>query len=108
MTRLRLCGDELDDLLAHPVQVRAELDQHLRGHAVALTDEAEQDVLGADVVVIEPPGFFFGQLHSTPRPVGKPLQHRPPPRATEQKLAVRPEHRPDGTWPGLNVLCRVI
>ena len=44
---------QLDDLLAHPVQVGAQLDQHLGGHAVALADEAEQDVLGADVVVAE-------------------------------------------------------
>jgi hypothetical protein len=48
-----LPADELDDLLPDPVQVGAQLDQHLGGHAVALTDEAEQDVLGADVVVAE-------------------------------------------------------
>jgi hypothetical protein len=40
---------QLDDLLADPVQVGAQLHQHLRGDAVALTDEAEQDVFGADV-----------------------------------------------------------
>src|SRR3981189_1420776 len=44
---------QLDHLLADPVQVRAQLHQHLRGHAVALTDQAEQDVLGAAVVVAE-------------------------------------------------------
>ena len=35
------------------VQVGAQPDQHLRGHAVALADQAQQDVLGADVVVAE-------------------------------------------------------
>src|SRR5690606_15736853 len=45
--------DELDDLLAHAVEVRTELAEHLRSHALALTDEAEEDVLGADVVVAE-------------------------------------------------------
>ena len=44
---------QLDDLLAHPGQVGAQLDQHLGGHALALADEAEEDVLGADVVVAE-------------------------------------------------------
>ena len=44
---------QLDHLLAHPVQVGAQLDQHLGGHALTLTDQAEQDVLGADVVVAE-------------------------------------------------------
>ncbi len=44
---------QLDDLLAHAGQVGAELHEHLRGDALALADEAEQDVLGADVVVAE-------------------------------------------------------
>jgi len=52
----------LDHLLAHPVQVAAQLHQHLGGHALALTDEAEQDVLGADVVVAKLPGLTQRQL----------------------------------------------
>ena len=44
---------QLDDLLPDPVQVRAQPDQHLGGDALALADQAEQDVLGADVVVAE-------------------------------------------------------
>ncbi len=43
--------EQLDDLLADPGQVGAELHEHLGRHALALTDEAEEDVLGADVVV---------------------------------------------------------
>jgi hypothetical protein len=45
--------EQLDHLLADPAQIGAELDQHLGCHALALADEAEQDVLGADVVVPE-------------------------------------------------------
>ena len=45
--------EQLDDLLAHLVEVGAELDEHLGGDALALADQAEQDVLGADVVVAE-------------------------------------------------------
>ena len=45
--------DQLDDLLADAGEVGAELDEHLGGDALALTDEAEEDVLGADVVVAE-------------------------------------------------------
>ena len=44
---------QLDDLLADAAEVGAELDEHLGGDALALADEAEQDVLGADVVVAE-------------------------------------------------------
>ena len=53
VTRRLLAADELDDLLPDPVQVGAQPDQHLRGHAVALADEAEQDVLGADVMAAQ-------------------------------------------------------
>jgi len=62
---------QLDDLLAHSVQVGAQLDQHLRGHAVALTDEAEQDVLGADVVVAELQRFAQRQLEYLLGPWGE-------------------------------------
>jgi hypothetical protein len=48
---------QLNHLLVHPVQVSPEIYQHLRGHAVTLTDQAEQDVLGAYVVVAESAGF---------------------------------------------------
>ena len=64
--RRRLCGSargggllalialqQLDHLLADPAQVRAQLDQHLRRDALALADQAEQDVLGADVVMTQ-------------------------------------------------------
>ena len=46
-------GQQLDHLLADPGQVGPQLHQYLGGHPFALTDEAEQDVLGADVVVTE-------------------------------------------------------
>src|SRR5580704_13381736 len=174
----RPTGDEVDDLLAHPVQVGAQPDQHLGGHPVALTDqaeqdvlgtdvvvaelqrftqrqlehllapgrerdvpgrrllaraddlldplpdrvqadpqrlqrlgrdtfaltqEAEQDVLGADVVVVEQPGFFLRQDHHPARPVGKPLEHRLP-RTTERNLAARRRHRTDGACPDKPVM----
>ena len=44
---------QLDDLLAHPAQVGSQADQHLGRHALALADQAEQHVLGADVAVAE-------------------------------------------------------
>jgi len=60
--------EQLNDLLADPVQVGTQLDQHLGGHVLALTYQAEQDVLGADVVVVEHPGLFLRQDHNPPRP----------------------------------------
>jgi len=38
------------------------LTQHLGGHALALADQAEQDVLGADVVVAELEGLAQREL----------------------------------------------
>jgi hypothetical protein len=37
--------------------------------------QPEQDVLGADVVVIEHPGLFLSPDHHPTRPVGEPLEH---------------------------------
>ena len=54
--------EQLDDLLADPARVGAELDEHLGGHAFTLTDEAEQDVLGADVVVAQLQGLAQREL----------------------------------------------
>jgi len=45
--------EQLNHLLADPVEVGAELDQHLGGDALALADQTEQDVLRADVVVTQ-------------------------------------------------------
>ena len=38
-------------------------------------DQAEQDVLGADVLVVEPLGFLVGQLHHFAGAVGKAFVH---------------------------------
>ena len=51
--RTAVARQQLDDLLAHTRQVGAQLHEHLRGDAFTLTDEPEEDVLGADVVVTE-------------------------------------------------------
>ena len=51
--RALVARQQLDDLLADAAEVGAELDEHLGGDALALADQAEQDVLGADVVVAE-------------------------------------------------------
>ena len=66
--RTLVAGQQLDDLLADPRQVGAELDEDLGGDALALADQAEQDVLGADVVVAELQRLAQGQLEDLLRP----------------------------------------
>src|SRR5205085_500390 len=66
-----VAGQELDDGLTHAVQIRAELLQDLGGDALALADQAEQDVLGADVVVTELQGLAEGELQDLLRARGE-------------------------------------
>ena len=42
---------------------------------LALVDEAEQDVLGADVVVVEHPRLFLREHDYPTGAVGKPFEH---------------------------------
>ena len=55
-------GQQLDDLLADAGEVGTELDEDLGGDALALADQAEQDVLGPDVVVAELQRLAEGEL----------------------------------------------
>ena len=48
----------LQDLLARLLDVHVEILQNPRGHAVAFAQQAEQNVFGADVSVIERLGFL--------------------------------------------------
>src|SRR6266568_811274 len=85
--------DDLLHLLAHGLKADPERLKRLGGHALALMDEAEQDVLRADVVVVEHPGLFLSQDHNPPRQVGKPLKHfrhAPLPSRASRHRASRP------------------
>ena len=47
----------------------------LGGNTFSLVNEAQKDVLRADVVVVEHLGFFLCQDDNPPCPVGKALKH---------------------------------
>ncbi len=55
-------AEELEHFLAHFLELDAEVHQHLRGDALVLADQTEQQVLGADVVVAEVARFLERQL----------------------------------------------
>jgi hypothetical protein len=57
-----VAAQELNDLLAHAAEVRTQLAEDLRGDALALANEAEEDVLGSDVVVAELERLAKGEL----------------------------------------------
>ena len=58
---LRAGADLLLDLHADGLEVEPHLLQHVDGDALAELDQAEQKMLGADVVVVEAVGFLAGQ-----------------------------------------------
>ena len=89
--------DDLLDLQADLAQVDVEVLQDVGGDAGAFLDQAEEDVLGADVLVVEALGLLVGQLHHLAGPVGKAFIHssrlrqsRPRPRGRGKR------HRDDG------------
>jgi len=96
VARLRLLplADDLLDLLAYCLAVHAQGLERLAGDALAFMKEAEQDVLGADVVVVENSGLFLSQDHNPPCPVGKPLEHLSPP--PSQCAPARVRRKPGG------------
>ena len=73
-----MSGPGLDDLLdfqADLAQVDVEVLEDVGGDAGAFLDQAQQDVLGADVLVVEALGLLVGQLHHLAGPVGKAFIH---------------------------------
>ena len=67
--------DELLDLEADLAQIDVEVLEHVGGHAAALFDEAQQDVLGADVFVVEALRLLVGELHHLSGAVSKSFVH---------------------------------
>ena len=68
-------ADDLFDLLTHGLEGDPQGLQGLGGDPFPLVDQPEQDVLGADVVVVEHPRLFLGEDHDPPGPVGEALKH---------------------------------
>ena len=68
-------ADDPDHLGADALHGDVERLEHARGEALLLAEQAEQDVLGADVVVLEDAGLFLGEYHHLPGPFCESLEH---------------------------------
>ena len=68
----------LFDLLAGGIQLHALRGERLGGHALTFADQAEQQVFGANVVVLKGPRLFLRQHDHAPCTVGKPFEHACP------------------------------
>ena len=73
--RLAAVADDLLDLRAHGLERDAERLERLGGDALALVDQAEQDVLGPDVVVVEQARFFLRQDDHSAGSIGEAFEH---------------------------------
>jgi len=61
-------ADDLFDLTSYGFKRNAQRLEGLGGNAFALVNETEQNVLGADVVVVQQSGFFLGEYYYSPSP----------------------------------------
>ena len=68
-------ADDLLDLAAHGLERDAEALEGLGGDAFALVDQPEQDVLGADVGVVQQARFLLGEDDDPAGPVGESFEH---------------------------------
>src|SRR5579863_4656030 len=63
------------DLTPHGRHGDVQRFQGLRTRALALAQDSEHQVLGADVVVVEAPRLLLGEDDDSPRLVGEPFEH---------------------------------
>src|SRR5207248_1270432 len=64
-----------DDLVADLLGIGVEVEQDARRDALVLAHEAEQDVLCADVVVLERPRLLLGENDDLSGPFCESLEH---------------------------------
>ena len=68
-------ADDPRDLRAHLLDGDVERLEHARGETLLLAQEPEQDVLGADVVVLERPRLVLREDDDLASPFGESLEH---------------------------------
>ncbi|GHS89420.1 hypothetical protein AGMMS50218_15670 [Actinomycetota bacterium] len=73
--RLLALADDLLHLRAHGIQRDAQRLEGLGGDALTLVDQTQEDVLGADVVVVEHPRLFLGEDDHATGSVRESLEH---------------------------------
>ena len=70
-------ADDADHLSADALDGDVEALEHARREALLLAEQPEQDVLGADVVVLERPRLLLGENDHLAGPFCESLEHAP-------------------------------
>ncbi len=73
---LAAATDDRFDLLPHLGKIDAERLEHFRRKTLAFGDDAEQNVLGPDVIVSETLRFFLSEHDAASRSLGERFPHR--------------------------------
>ena len=73
-----LLSDDPGNLGPHLLDSDVERLEHPRCEAFFLAQQAEQDVLRADVVVLQRPGLVLGEDDDLPGPFGEAFEHLRP------------------------------
>ena len=73
--RLRAGADLLLDLQAHGFEIEAEFGEHVHGDALTELDEAEEQMLRAHVVVVDPIRFLAGERQHLLRAWSEVVHH---------------------------------
>jgi len=70
-------ADDAADLVAHLLDGDVERLEHAGGEALLLAEQAEENVLRADVVVLQRPGLVRRENDDLASPLGKAFEHVP-------------------------------
>ena len=82
-------ADDPGDLGANLLDRDVERLEHARGETLLLAEEPQQDVLGADVVVLQRPRLVLGEDDDLTSPLGEPLKQPSTPLSTTFPLKGR-------------------
>ena len=102
--RLLALADDLDHFVTDRGEVDVEALESLGGDALPFVEEAEQDVLGADVIVVQMPRFFLGQNDDPTGSVRETLKHLSLLSLTYATLPPGRSSLPWRRWSGLLVI----
>ena len=71
---LRSLTDDLDDLAADRLEADPHTFERAGSHTFTFMDQSEEDVLRADVVVVEQPRLFLSEDDDPAGPISKPFE----------------------------------